>query len=357
MQSAKHRIIDLLRKISAEDNRIQKLNTGIDTYALNELFSEKEIDDSILRMLFAACNPILNPKDQIAFALKTISGFSRKEIATSLLLKEETIKKRLTRARKTILEKQIAFEIPSGQQLHKRIDRVLEIIYLIFNEGYHSAKKDAIVREELCGEAIRLAKCLLKKNVTRTPNAYALFALLCFQSARLKSRLNKTHEIVSLKEQDRSLWYYPLVILGHEAMENAMENATTLSLYHLEAGVAAEYIQASTYEETNWDRILDLYLQMNALESSPYTLLNIAIVYLEKKNYAKTKHYLDQIDSTALEQRAYLYFATFAEYEFSVNNIHIAVQYMNKAIAMTENKFEKAFLSKRKEKHLNSTHN
>ena len=208
VKAVKHRIIDLLRKISAEDARINRLSAGIETTAINELFTDEEVDDSVLRMLFAACNPQLDPKDQIAFALKTISGFSRKEIAASLLLKEETVKKRLLRARNTFVKNQITFEIPLGKDLQSRINRVLEVIYLIFNEGFYSAKKDAVIREDLCGEAIRLSKCVLKKSISQTSDGFALHALLCYLSARMKSRITDTGEVIRLKEQDRSLWYY-----------------------------------------------------------------------------------------------------------------------------------------------------
>ncbi|MEM9326086.1 MAG: sigma-70 family RNA polymerase sigma factor [Bacteroidota bacterium] len=350
VRAVKHRIIDLLRKISAEDARIKKLNTGIETYAIQELFTDKEVDDSVLRMLFAACNPDLDPKDQIAFALKTISGFSRKEIATSLLLKEEAVKKRLLRARKRIVDQQMTFDIPSGIQLQARINRVLEVIYLIFNEGYYSAKKDVIIREDLCGEAVRLSKCVLKKSVSQTPEAYALHALLCYQSARMRSRITESGEIIRLKEQDRQLWFYPMVLLGHEAMENAMQ-AEKLSHYHLEAAIAAEYVQASTYEATNWDRLLELYLQLYKLEGSAYILLNMAILHLEKKDYLQAKQYLDQVDPYELEARAYLYFATYAEYEFANNNQRTARDCMEKAIGMTENEYEKAFLNREMLRH------
>lgn len=352
VKAVKHRIIDLLRKISAEDARIHKLNKGIETHAISELFTENEVDDSMLRMLFAACNPFLDPKDQIAFALKTISGFSQKEIASSLLLKEETVKKRLTRARKRIVEQNISFEIPTGKQLQSRIERVLEVIYLIFNEGYYSAKKDKIIREDLCGEAIRLSSCLLKKEISQTPNAYALHGLLSFQSARMKSRITEKGEIIRLKEQDRSLWYYPLVLLGHETMEKAMDTKQ-LSHYHLEAAIAAEYVQASSYETTNWNSLLELYGQMYELEKSSYILLNMAILYLEIRNYSKAKQLLSQINPEALEARAYLYYATYAEYEFATNNISEGKKQMEKAINMTDNKYEKAFLNKEIIKHLN----
>ena len=350
VKAVKHRIIDLLRKISAEDARINQLNTGIETYAINELFSDSEVDDSVLRMLFAACNPGLDPKEQIAFALKTISGFSRKEIASSLLLKEETVKKRLLRARQRIVDRQMTFEIPTGKQLQSRINQVLEVIYLIFNEGYYSAKKDAIIREDLCGEAVRLSTCVLKRSISQTTEAYALHALLCFQTARLKSRVTESGEIIRLKEQDRRLWYYPMVLLGHEAMEQAMQT-DRLSHFHLEAAIAAEYVQASTHEATDWDRLLHLHRQLFELDGSAYVLLNMAIIHLEKKNYPEAKRLLHKIDPLKLETRAYLYFATWAEYEFSLNHPTAAKNYLEKAMELTENKYERAFLKREMLKH------
>ena len=355
-QVTKHRIIDLLRKMNAEDQRIAKIQTGISTYAINELFTVEEIEDSLLRMIFTACNPMLNSKDQIAFALKTISGFSRKEIATALLLKEETIKKRLSRARKTILQNNIPFEIPKGKALQERLGRVLEVLYLIFNEGFHSSKKDLLIREELCGEAVRLVKCVLKNPRTKTPNAQALFALLCFQVARLKSRLSENGELINLKEQDRRLWYLPITLIGHEAMEKAMDTEI-LSAYHYEAAIAAEHLQAPSYAETNWDKIFHFYEAMNAIQDSPYTRLNMAIVQLERKNYPRAKSLLESINASALEQRAYLFLATMAEYEFVAQKSKAAIHYIDQAIERTENKFEQNYLRKRRQEYLDVLNN
>ena len=167
-KAAKNRVIDIFRKLNAEQKRIPKLENGPASLAINELFLDDEIEDSQLRMIFTACHPVLNSKDQIAFALKTISGFSTKEIASALLLKEETIKKRLMRARKSIAEKELSFEIPQGKELPKRLNRVIESLYLTFNEGFHSNKKDLLVRKELCGEAMRLCKLLKKNEYTKT---------------------------------------------------------------------------------------------------------------------------------------------------------------------------------------------
>lgn len=351
MQAAKYRILDLLRKISAEDQRIKKIQSGIDTYVIHELFLDHEVDDSILRMIFTACNPKLNAKDQIAFALKTISGFSGKEIAATLLLKEETVKKRLTRAKKAIKKNQIDFKIPQGERLKERLKSVLEVIYLIFNEGFHSIRKDRVIREDLCGEAIRLSKCLLKKPITATAESHALFALLCFQASRLKSKINDKGELISLRNQDRSLWYQPLIEIGHQSMQKAMDTEV-LSAYHYEAAIAAEHLQAKSYDATNWEKIGKWYKRLTELESSPFHHLNLAIVQLEQKNFPAAKASLESIAPKNLEQSVYLYYGTYAEYELVANNSTKAINYIDKAISNIDNEVIKEYLLKRKKQYL-----
>ncbi len=346
-KSAKNRVLDLIRKLSAEDARIAGIQAGTETIAIHKLFLESEVNDSVLRMIFTACNPILHPRDQIAFALKTISGFSRKEIASSLLLKEETVKKRLSRARKKIREHHIAFEIPVGPELKDRLNRVLEVIYLIFNEGFHSNRKDQLIREELCGEAMRLTRVLLDNPYTATPDCHAIFALFCFQAARLKSKTNDRRELVSLRDQDRSKWFYPLVALGHQNMTKAVE-ADHFSTYHYEAAIAAEHTQAASYQATNWNKILTYYELLHQLEPSPFNLLNIAVVQLQRKNLSAVKRLLDQIKPDHLEQRAYLYYGTYAEYAHFAGQQEKRSHYIDKAIELVENEAERRYLVRKK---------
>lgn len=351
-KSAKNRVLDLLRQLSATDARIAKLETGESTIAINELFLDHEIDDSILRMIFTACNPALNPKDQIAFALNIIAGFSRKEIAVALLLKEETVKKRLVRSRKMIAQKSVKFEIPLGKNLELRLARVLEVIYLIFNEGFHSNRKEILIREDLCGEAMRLAQVLLKNTITATSESHALFALFCFQTARLKSKINDQNEIISLKEQDRSQWYGPLIKLGHQHMNRAVE-ATFFGHYHYEAAIAAEHIMAPSYDKTDWDKILLWYQKLNDLEHSPFNLLNMAVVQLQLKKLNEAESLLKQVKPEDLEQRAYLYYGTYAEYYYVSGNNAEAVRLVDKAKELVSNESELNYLARKKEKYQN----
>jgi len=349
MTAAKNRAIDIFRKLNAEQKRVPKIESGPAAIALNEVFLDSEIADAQLRMIFMACHPSLNPRDQIAFALKTISGFSSKEIASALLLKNETIKKRLVRARKSIASQDLAFQIPQGADLPERLNRVLEVLYLIFNEGFHSGRKEILIRKDLCGEAIRLCKMLLDNPFTKTSSTYALFALMCFHSARLESKVNEQNEIVDLKNQDRSKWYRPLMVIGDNAMYRAVEN-DELSTYHFEAAIAAEHLKAKEFEETNWELILNYYKKLFDLQPSVFNLLNIAIVKMQLGRLDKAFEILETINPKDLEQRAYLYFGTRAEYFTLKGQKSKALASIDEALKLVKNEAERDFLLKKKSK-------
>ncbi len=348
--AAKNRVLDIFRKLSAEKKRVPKWeNPQAAATFIGHLFLESEIRDSQLRMIFAACNPALKPPDQIAFALKTVSGFSAQEIASALLLKEETVKKRLTRARKTVGEKDIQFEIPQGKELPVRLSNVLEVVYLIFNEGFHSNKKDILIREDLCGEALRMCKLLLQNDFTKSPEVYALFALFCFHSSRLKSKVNSDNEIISLKKQDRSKWNKELTGIGHAAMERAVETET-FGAYHFEAAIAAEHLKAKTYTDTDWDKILMWYQRLEEVSPSHFNVLNMAVIHLEKGDFEATTSLLEKIDSQKLEQREYLFYGVWAEFYYKKKNAEKGIEFIAKAIDLVRNDYEKKFLLKKKQK-------
>jgi len=347
-KAAKNRTIDLIRQVNAEKSRFDKITSGASAIQISELFLDHEIDDSQLRMLFIACHPSLNSKEQIAFALKTISGFSIKEISSALLIKEETIKKRLVRARKTIAQNNLKFEFPSPTETPKRVSRVLEIIYLAFNEGFHSNNKEKLIREDLCGEAIRLCKLLLKKEMFRSGELYALFSLMCFHASRLESKINKNNEIIDLKNQDRSKWHWPMIVLGNDAMNKAIEY-DDMSAYHYEAAIAAEHLKARTFEKTNWNKILHWYEQLDQLHSTASSQLNLAIVHIQLEQFETANEILEQIDPENLEQRAYLYLGCFAEYYVKTGNTEKAISYLDKSILNVTNELERRYLVKKRD--------
>ncbi|MGB2761335.1 MAG: sigma-70 family RNA polymerase sigma factor [Maribacter stanieri] len=345
---AKNRTIDILRSIQAEKNRNLSITTGASSLQIDELFLDHEVADSQLRMIFVACHPSLHPSEQIAFALKTISGFSIKEIAAALLTKEETIVKRLTRAKKSIKENNIQFKYPAPEAIPERMVRVMEVIYLTFNEGFHSTNKEKLIKEDLCGEAIRLCQLLLKKEQFRSGSLYALFALLCFHMSRLESKVSSDNQIVNLEHQDRTKWYFPLIKMGNSAMLKAMDYDDT-SVYHYEAAIASEHLNAKKFEDTNWKKISYWYEQLYTFEPNMFTLLNHATVCLQLSDFEKTHQLLKSIDVAELGQRAYLYYGCYAEYYMKIGEKDLSISFLDKALLGTSNMLEKEFLTIKRE--------
>ena len=323
-KAAKNRVLDIFRKLKTEQKYLPNINQGTDTIAINDLFLDTEIEDAQLRMIFTACHPKLDSRDQISFALKTVSGFSIKEISSALLTKEDTVKKRLLRARKTIQQSKLRFKIPQGKALPERLERVMEVLYLIFNEGFHSNKKEKLIWKELCGEAIRLTQMLLKNKLTRTSDVYALCALMCFHLARLDTKTNSENELLDLKNQDRTQWYFPLIELGNTMMHKAVENSE-FSCYHYEAAIAAEHLKAPRFENTNWDKILYLYQCLNTLQPMPTHLLTMAVVCLQKQDFKMAENYFEQLKPEDFGQRSYLFYGAKSDYFSATNEAYKAI--------------------------------
>ncbi len=346
-KAAKNRVLDIFRTLKAEKKHVPDFNYSTNAIAINELFLDTEIEDAQLRMIFTACHPRLDPRDRISFALKTVSGFSIKEIASALLTKEETIKKRLLRARKVIKTEDLKFTIPQGKSLPERLNSVMEVLYLIFNEGFHSNKKEKLIQKELCGEAMRLSQMLLKNKLTRIPSSYALFALMCFHAARLDTKTNADNELLDLKTQDRSKWHFPLVELGNTMMNKAVEQ-DKFSSYHYEAAIAAEHVRASSFENTNWDKVLYWYQCLHTIQPMPSHVLTMAVICLQIKDYKTAKKHLDQLQPDNFAQRSYLYYGTLADYYTAINNFKKAITNIDLAIDTVNNNLEKEYLQKKR---------
>jgi len=346
-KAAKNRVIDIFRKLKTEQKLLPQIQQGTDFIAINEFFLDTEIEDAQLRMIFTACHPELNPTDRITFALKTVSGFSIKEISSALLTKEGTIKKRLSRARKTIQNSKLKFHIPQGKALPNRLESVMEVLYLIFNEGFHSNNQEELIRQDLCGEAMRLCQLLLKNKNTRTSASYALYALMCFHSARLSTKINTNNELLDLKHQDRTQWHFPLIELGNMMMNKAVEHSE-FSCYHYEAAIASEHLRANRFEDTNWDKILLWYQSLYALQPMAIHVLTMAVVCMQQQNYKAAKTYLDQILPNDFAQRAYLYYAALSDYYSNTKQTKKAIIQIDNAINKVSNNLEKEYLLKKK---------
>lgn len=332
MQVAKRKALDILRK----QKNWAKLNDNGShpdpPYAeIDQLFLDHEIADSSLRLMFTCCHPAMNTGDQIAFTLKTVSGFGIREIAQALLISEDATKQRLHRVRKWIIDEQIELTIPSGRDLERRVQTVLTTLYLLFNEGYYTSKPDKTIRQDLCMEAIRLLKLLLDHPAGHIPTANALMALMLYHSARFSARMDAELNLVLLADQDRSLWDHDLIRLGHFYMQKSLL-PEQYSIYHLEAAIAAQHCIASSLADTNWARLLKLYQLLGETKPSPFIALNRVVIHLQMRHYTEAKNELDQILPHSLSGRLYLYYAVEAEYHTMRNNIGAARLSLKQAI-------------------------
>jgi len=346
---AKNKAIDYLRRkkrfriISTDDDHLMR--TGADT-SLNQedLFLDEEIKDSQLRMIFVCCHPSIAQESQIAFVLKTLCGLSTAEIARAFLVPEETIAKRIYRAKEKIRTEKLNLELPSPGSAEQRLDAVLQSLYLLFNEGYNSSHPDHLIREELCEEAIRLAYLLTLQNLTDLSKTRALLSLFCFQSSRLKSRLDEKGNIILLRHQDRKLWHWPLIEKGFAYLEAALEGEHETSAYHLEAAIASLHASSTGFEETDWKSICFLYDHLYELKPGPIIALNRAIA----SGFANTKHdALDQLLSIHELDNYYLYQTSLGETYFELGRKQEARLHFQKALLLTPSRLEQEFLQKK----------
>ncbi len=343
MRASKNRAIDLLRSGKIKSEHLNNIPHGTFVDSLDQMFSQEEIEDSQLRMIFTACHPSLSIKEQIAFALKTVTGFGDREISAALLTKVETVKKRLSRARKIIQEKNIRFDIPAQAELNKRLGIVNNVLYLIFNEGYHSSSKTDLIRRDLCLEAVRLCQIILKNEKMRNGETYALYSIFCFLSAKIPSKISNADKLVDLKNQDRKKWNPELIMMGNMALGKAMDS-DVVSNYHLEAAILGEHLNAPSFEETNWENILEYYETMFRSDNSALLLLNIAFVLTQMNLIGKAKKTLAAIHSKELENRIYLYYGLSAELHYAEGNIEEAVEYIDLCLSAVSNTYEKEYL-------------
>jgi RNA polymerase sigma factor (sigma-70 family) len=301
------------------------------------VFLEHEIKDSQLRMIFTCCNPGLSKNSQVALTLKILCGFSVKEIAHSLLTVEDSIEKRIYRAKEKIRKDNIPFEIPSGKELYQRLDAVCLTIYLIFNEGYASSCGDQVIRKELCLEAIRLALLLTEEPVAGHPKIFALLALMFFHAARLDARLNDVGAIILLEQQDRTLWNQELITKGFHFL-TLSSGASEISAYHIEAGIAAQHCLAKTFDETDWQRIYLLYGDLEIINPSPVISLNKAIILGKINGARQSIDLLHRLENEKTLSGYYLLPASLGEFYLQANEPGYAKQYFQRAKNLVNSK-------------------
>ncbi|CAL9544068.1 sigma-70 family RNA polymerase sigma factor [Streptomyces sp. MS2A] len=280
MATARRRAVDLIRRRETYARKLAEIGRELPASAPppEEPADPEDIDDDLLRLVFTACHPVLSAEARIALTLRLLGGLTTPEIARACLVPEPTVAQRIVRAKRTLARKNVAFEVPYGPDREARLGSVLEVIYLIFNEGYAATAGDDWLRPALCEDALRLAR-VLSALMPKEPEVHGLAALLEFQSSRTAARTAPDGEPVLLKDQNRHRWNRMLIARGVTALGHA--HATTGSAapgpYTLQAAIAACHATAHTYEETDWPRIAALYGLLAARAPSPVVELNRAV--------------------------------------------------------------------------------
>ena len=271
MATAKHRAIDLVRRKETYARKLADVGRTLTDVPPPEPGDEDDIDDDLLRLIFTACHPVLSPEGRIALTLRFLGGLTTEEIARAYLTSEPTVAQRIVRAKRALARSMVPFEVPTGAERAARLSSVLEVIYLVFNEGYSATAGDDVVRPALCEDALRLARVLAALMPTE-PEVHGLSALLEFQASRIPARTGSAGQPVLLAHQDRTRWNRMLIGRGIDALHQAGDGP-----YSVQAAIAACHAQAIRYEDTDWEAIAALYRQLMVLTPSPVVELNRAV--------------------------------------------------------------------------------
>jgi RNA polymerase sigma factor (sigma-70 family) len=281
MATAKHRAIDRIRRNVALEHKVEVLGRELE---IQQEIAEADFDaaldddvgDDLLRLIFTACHPVLPTEARVALTLRLLGGLTTEEIARAFLVPESTVAQRIVRAKRALAEAHVPFEVPRGVERVERLSSVLEVIYLIFNEGYSATVGDAWLRPTLCEDALRLGRILVGL-VPNEPEVHGLVALMEIQASRLRARVGPSGEPILLLDQNRARWDQLLIHRGLAALERAEKLGGALGPYALQAAIAACHVRERTPEETDWARIAALYDALAQLAPSPVVELNRAV--------------------------------------------------------------------------------
>ena len=351
MATAKHRAIDVVRRDKMLARKHEQLGYELEAQqemAVPDLDAalDDPVGDDLLRLVFIACHPVLSTEARVALTLRLLGGLTTEEIARAFLVPVPTIAQRIVRAKRTLSEARVPFEVPRGAELTARVSSVLEVLYLIFNEGYAATAGEDWMRPALCDEALRLGR-VLAELVPREPEVHGLVALMEIQASRVRARVGPSGEPVLLLDQDRARWDHLLIGRGLAALERAETLGGALGPYALQAAIASCHARARTAEETDWTRIAALYDALAQLAPSPVVELNRAVAVAMAFGPAAG---LELVDALA-EERAlasyHLLPSVRGDLLFKVGRLHEARREFERAAGLTRNVREQALLLER----------
>jgi RNA polymerase sigma factor (sigma-70 family) len=351
MATAKHRAIDLLRRRTLLDRKHEELGHELQARqdaAVPDLDAalDDPVGDDLLRLMFTACHPVLSTEARVALTLRLLGGLTTEEIARAFLVPAPTVAQRIVRAKRALADAGVPFEVPRGAELAARLSSVLEVIYLVFNEGYAATAGDDWMRPALCDDALRLGR-VLAGLAPNEPEAHGLVALMEIQASRLHARVGPTGEPVLLLEQDRGRWDHLLIRRGLAALERAEALGGALGPYALQAAIAACHARARTAEDTDWPRIASLYQALGALMPSPVVELNRAVAVAMASGPAAGLELADALTAVPSLKTYHLLPTVRGDFLAKLGRFEEAAAELERAAGLTRNAREQALLRER----------
>jgi RNA polymerase sigma-70 factor, ECF subfamily len=346
IQTARHKVIDRIRRQTNFQQKLESYSYELPTTTEQPTLEDNEIPDDRLRLIFTCCHPALAPEAQVALTLRTLCGLETDEIARAFLVPTATMAQRLVRAKRKIRDAGIPYKVPETDDMPERIDAVLTVIYLIFNEGYASTRGESLVRDDLCAEAIRLGRLVRMSMAPYVPEeATGLLALMLLHDSRKEARVNEAGDLVVLEEQDRGLWNREQIAEALPLVRESLRRAP--GPLALQAAIAAEHCQALASEGTNWREIVRLYGLLEQVQRSPIVLLNRAVAVAMVDGPRRGLDLIDDLTATGDLENYHLLHAARADLLRRSGSTDEAAKSYRRALEFATNESERRFLERR----------
>jgi len=345
IQAARNKAIDRMRRQANLAQKLEAQGTPVEpTVELD--YDPEEIPDDRLRLIFTCCHPALAPEAQVALTLRTLCGLETDEIARAFLVPVPTMAQRLVRAKSKIRNAGIPYVVPGTDAMASRLDAVLTVIYLVFNEGYAATRGTPLMRTDLCGEAIRLARLVRSLMGTQTPaEATGLLALMLLHDARRDARLNKAGDLIVLEEQDRSRWNRAQIAEAIPLVQEAFRGE--VGAFTVQAAISAQHCQAARAEETNWRQIVLLYDLLERIQPSPIVSLNRAVALAMADGPKPALEIVDKLAAGSDLENYHLLHATRADLLRRIGSAEESAKSYTRALQLVTNESERRFLERR----------